>query len=106
MQLGQATRERQADVYERGLDDAEHAIAALDEAIAEEPVESAYASLDATYLSRLETIDVDQIESGGAHHVVQYRGEIMPLLHASEVLPERRSRMRSTGQQEEPTADP
>jgi two-component system chemotaxis sensor kinase CheA len=27
--------------------------------------------------------------------VVQYRGEIMPLLRASEILPERRSHMRS-----------
>ena len=32
---------------------------------------------------------------GGAFHVVQYRGEIMPLVRASEVLPERRTRMRS-----------
>ncbi|MEY4582404.1 MAG: hypothetical protein RL701_7107, partial [Pseudomonadota bacterium] len=46
-------------------------------------------------VSRLETIDVQAIESGGTHHVVQYRGEIMPLLRASELLPERRSRMRS-----------
>jgi two-component system chemotaxis sensor kinase CheA len=46
-------------------------------------------------VSRLETIDVGHIESGGNHHVVQYRGEIMPLLRASEILPERRSHMRS-----------
>jgi two-component system chemotaxis sensor kinase CheA len=46
-------------------------------------------------VSRLETIDLDMVESGGAHHVVQYRGEIMPLLRASELLPERRSRMRN-----------
>jgi two-component system, chemotaxis family, sensor kinase CheA len=48
-------------------------------------------------VSRLETIDIDSIESGGQHHVVQYRGEIMPLLRASELLPERRSRPRSDG---------
>jgi two-component system chemotaxis sensor kinase CheA len=46
-------------------------------------------------VSRLETIDLDTVESGGAHHVVQYRGEIMPLLRASEILPERRTRPRS-----------
>jgi two-component system, chemotaxis family, sensor kinase CheA len=46
-------------------------------------------------VSRLETIDVDTVESGGTHHVVQYRGEIMPLLRASEILPERRGRLRS-----------
>ena len=46
-------------------------------------------------VSRLETIDLDTIESGGSHHVVQYRGEIMPLLRASEILPERRTRPRS-----------
>ncbi|HEX4355829.1 MAG TPA: chemotaxis protein CheA, partial [Polyangiales bacterium] len=48
-------------------------------------------------VSRLETIDVDTLESGGSHQVVQYRGEIMPLLRASEILPERRTRMRSDG---------
>jgi two-component system chemotaxis sensor kinase CheA len=47
-------------------------------------------------VSRLETIDVETVESGGAHYVVQYRGEIMPLLRASEILPERRGRLRST----------
>jgi two-component system chemotaxis sensor kinase CheA len=47
-------------------------------------------------VSRLETIEIDSVESGGAFHVVQYRGEIMPLVRASEVLPERRSRLRAT----------
>jgi two-component system chemotaxis sensor kinase CheA len=46
-------------------------------------------------VSRLETIDVDSVESAGSQHVVQYRGAIMPLVRASEILPERRSRMRS-----------
>jgi two-component system chemotaxis sensor kinase CheA len=46
-------------------------------------------------VSRLETIDVNHIESGGQHQVLQYRGEIMPLLRTSELLPERRSRMRN-----------
>ena len=56
-------------------------------------------------VSRLETIDVQQIESGGTHHVVQYRGEIMPLIHAAEVLPERRTRARNTSYQAQ-TEDP
>ena len=51
-------------------------------------------------VSRLETINVEQIESGGAHHVVQYRGEIMPLIHTSELLPERRTLTRNTAHQQ------
>jgi two-component system, chemotaxis family, sensor kinase CheA len=46
-------------------------------------------------VSRLETIDVNHIESGGQHQVLQYRGEIMPLLRTAELLPERRARMRN-----------
>jgi two-component system chemotaxis sensor kinase CheA len=54
-------------------------------------------------VSRLETIDVNTIESGGQHQVLQYRGEIMPLLRTSELLPERRSRMRNDfGEKAEP----
>ena len=54
-------------------------------------------------VSRLETIDVNSIESGGQHQVLQYRGEIMPLLRTSELLPERRSRMRNDfSEKEEP----
>jgi two-component system chemotaxis sensor kinase CheA len=49
-------------------------------------------------VTRLETIEVDRIESGGQHQVLQYRGEIMPLLRTSEILPERRSRMRYDGE--------
>jgi two-component system chemotaxis sensor kinase CheA len=45
-------------------------------------------------ITRLETIDVDAIEGGGRHEVVQYRGQIMPLLHAAQLLPERRARRR------------
>ena len=44
-----ALLERQADVYERGLDDAAHAIGALEEAISAEPLPSAYASLERLY---------------------------------------------------------
>jgi two-component system chemotaxis sensor kinase CheA len=50
-------------------------------------------------VSRLETIDVEQLESGGQHQVLQYRGEIMPLLRTRELLPERRSRMRNENEE-------
>jgi two-component system chemotaxis sensor kinase CheA len=46
-------------------------------------------------VARLETIDVATIEAGGRHDVVQYRGYIMPLLRADELLPERRARSRN-----------
>ncbi len=45
-------------------------------------------------VSRLETIDRLSIESSGVQDVVQYRGEIMPLVLASELLPSSRSQMR------------
>ncbi|HEX4355092.1 MAG TPA: tetratricopeptide repeat protein, partial [Polyangiales bacterium] len=41
--------EQQADVYERGLDDAERAIASLEELIADAPIASAFASLERLY---------------------------------------------------------
>ncbi|HEY2733251.1 MAG TPA: tetratricopeptide repeat protein, partial [Polyangiales bacterium] len=41
--------EQQADVYERGLDDPERAIASLEELIADEPLASAFASLERLY---------------------------------------------------------
>jgi two-component system chemotaxis sensor kinase CheA len=45
-------------------------------------------------VSRLETIDPSQIEFGGMHDVVQYRGDIMPLVMTSDVLPDNHSRGR------------
>jgi two-component system, chemotaxis family, sensor kinase CheA len=45
-------------------------------------------------VTRLETIDLDLVEQGGTHDVVQYRGEIMPLVLTSDLLPEARSRVR------------
>jgi two-component system, chemotaxis family, sensor kinase CheA len=48
-------------------------------------------------VSRLETIDPARIEAGGMHDVVQYRGDIMPLVMASDVLPELISRIRGGG---------
>jgi golgin subfamily B member 1 len=41
--------ERQADVYERGLDDAERAISVLEEVVVLEPLRSAFASLERLY---------------------------------------------------------
>jgi two-component system chemotaxis sensor kinase CheA len=43
-------------------------------------------------VSRLETIDPARVEAGGAHDVVQYRGEIMPLIAASDIVPDLRGR--------------
>ncbi len=37
-------------------------------------------------VARLEELPCDRIESGGARRVVQYRGEIMPLMHLRELL--------------------
>lgn len=56
-------------------------------------------------VTRLETVEVDSLESGGQHQVLQYRGEIMPLLRTAELLPERRMRMRNDfGESAEPTS--
>jgi two-component system chemotaxis sensor kinase CheA len=44
-------------------------------------------------VSRLETIDPRQVEAGGTHDVVQYRGDIMPLVLMSDLLPDLRGRM-------------
>jgi two-component system chemotaxis sensor kinase CheA len=43
-------------------------------------------------VSRLETIDPSQVEVGGTHNVVQYRGDIMPLVTTADVLPDLRNR--------------
>lgn len=45
-------------------------------------------------VSRLETIDPARIEFGGMHDVVQYRGDIMTLVLASDLLPDNHSRGR------------
>ncbi|CDI02558.1 CheA signal transduction histidine kinase [Candidatus Competibacter denitrificans Run_A_D11] len=42
-------------------------------------------------VSRLEEIPVDQVESAGDVDVVQYRGQILPLIHLRDILSERRS---------------
>jgi two-component system chemotaxis sensor kinase CheA len=48
-------------------------------------------------VSRLETIDRAQVEVGGTHDVVQYRGDIMPLVTTSDVVPDIRMRGDSSG---------
>jgi two-component system chemotaxis sensor kinase CheA len=48
-------------------------------------------------VSRLETIDPSQVEVGGTHDVVQYRGDIMPLVTTSDLIPDLRMRGPSGG---------
>jgi len=48
-------------------------------------------------VARLEEFPIEELETAGRHEVVQYRGEIMPLVRVSEVLPERRVRPRYGG---------
>ena len=42
-------------------------------------------------VSRLEEIPINQVESAGDVDVVQYRGQILPLIHLRDILSERRS---------------
>ncbi len=42
-------------------------------------------------VARLEELPRDQVERAGEQEVIQYRGQIMPLVRVSEFLPERRS---------------
>ena len=48
-------------------------------------------------VSRLEEIELDQVEGAGDIDVVQYRGQILPLLRLRDILSERRSFDRSFG---------
>src|SRR5262249_22004530 len=43
-------------------------------------------AVDVSTVSRLEEISRTAIESAGAHYVVQYRGQIMPLVHLATLL--------------------
>ncbi len=45
--------------------------------------------------SRLEAFSRDAIEQSGGREVVQYRGQIMPLIHVGDVIPDRRKRPRT-----------
>ena len=46
-------------------------------------------------VARLEEFDADAVERTGGHELVQYRGEIMPLIRVFAVLPERRRALRA-----------
>ena len=46
-------------------------------------------------VARLEEFPRSMVERVGGQSVVQYRGQILPLIHVSDVLPERRRRPRS-----------
>jgi two-component system chemotaxis sensor kinase CheA len=43
-------------------------------------------AVDLALVARLEEFPRDSIETAGGHEVVQYRGQIMPLVRVSEVL--------------------
>jgi two-component system, chemotaxis family, sensor kinase CheA len=47
-------------------------------------------------LARLEEFPASQVEKSGSESVIQYRGQILPLIHLSVVLEERRRRTRHT----------
>lgn len=47
-------------------------------------------------VSRLEEIELDQVEGAGDVDVVQYRGQILPLIRLGDILSERRTFDRST----------
>ena len=46
-------------------------------------------------VARLEEFDRGSVEKAEGRHVVQYRGQILPLIHLSSALPERRQQSRS-----------
>ncbi len=52
-------------------------------------------ALNLSLVARLEEFKKDKIEYSAGHPVVQYRGEIMPLIELSSYIPERRSEVRS-----------
>jgi chemotaxis protein histidine kinase CheA len=46
-------------------------------------------------VARLEEFNRNSVETAEGRHVVQYRGQILPLIHLSSTLPERREQSRS-----------
>ncbi len=62
-------------------------------------------AIDLSKVSRLENFSMDEIEQAGGYEVVQYRGQIMPLVYISKILPERRSAEREGGAPEQYSAD-
>jgi two-component system chemotaxis sensor kinase CheA len=57
-------------------------------------------------LDRMEEFPMAQVEQSGNQWVVQYRGNILPLIRLSEVLEERRTRLRHPEIPSESTMDP
>jgi two-component system chemotaxis sensor kinase CheA len=57
-------------------------------------------------LARMEEFPMAQVEQSGNQWVVQYRGNILPLIRLSEVLEERRTRLRHPEIPSESTMDP
>jgi two-component system chemotaxis sensor kinase CheA len=57
-------------------------------------------------LARLEEFSAAQVEQSGNQWVVQYRGSILPLIRLSEVLDERRTRLRHPEIPSESDVDP
>jgi two-component system chemotaxis sensor kinase CheA len=55
-------------------------------------------------VARLEEFPATRVERVGAANVIQYRGELLPLVHVSQILAERRSRRRAASP-EEPHAE-
>lgn len=55
-------------------------------------------ALPLALVDRLEEVSLSSIERTGDGEVVQYRGDILPLVRLSEVLPERRAAFRSAPQ--------
>jgi two-component system chemotaxis sensor kinase CheA len=51
-------------------------------------------------VARLEEFNRGTIEKAAGRHVVQYRGQILPLIHLSSALPERRQQPHSSGPSE------
>ena len=56
-------------------------------------------ALPLSMVARLEVFPASAVERVGTQDVVQYRGSILPLVHVSEVLPERRNVARSGDEQ-------
>ncbi|MBI4395875.1 MAG: chemotaxis protein CheW, partial [Elusimicrobia bacterium] len=52
-------------------------------------------ALPLSQVARLEEFPLSTVERAGEQDVVQYRGEILPLIHLSQILPERRKQPRN-----------
>jgi chemotaxis protein histidine kinase CheA len=61
--------------------------------------ENGQMAIDLSLVARLEEFSRDSIETAGEHEVVQYRGQIMPLVRVSEVLENRQQISSPTAQQ-------